>query len=415
MGSELRVVALAADAEREATGRAVQQALDAAERLDRVLSDWKEESELSRVNREAVHGPVPVGPELQDFLQQSAALSAATAGAFDPTIGARPQMRLPRRPIRGPSAAELTSACACGMAGVALDPVSHTVAFTRPGVVLDPGAVGKGMAVDAVAESLRAAGVGNAFVDFRSSQRALGAGPDGRGWPVAVRDPCDADATVECFLLRDAACSTSGGYEKFVEIGGRRFGHILDPATGRPATVSVSSTVIAATGARSDALATALFVLGPERGPAVIDAIPDAAGLVVPAADGGRAAPVRALAGRRAPRSPARPTGAGQHDAFTVIPGMHLSKLPLRLIRLALRRERLRGARVGSLKPRSAPVHAERASATGTATRRPATGSTRSNAARRRLPRRSRTATSWTSSTPTCSPCRWCSSSCSTC
>lgn len=295
MGSELRVVALAAESERDATGRAVQQALDAAERLDLVLSDWKEESELSRVNREAVHGPVPVGPELLDFLQQSAALSAATAGAFDPTIGA-----LVRKwgfrggPLREPSAAELASACAaCGMAGVALDPVAHTVAFTRPGVVLDPGAIGKGMAVDAVADALRAAGVGNAFVDFRSSQRALGAGPDGRGWPVAVRDPFDADATVECFLLRDAACSTSGGYEKFVEIGGRRFGHILDPATGRPAAASVSSTVIAATGARSDALATALFVLGPERGPAVIDAIPDAAGLVVPSADGGRAAPVR--------------------------------------------------------------------------------------------------------------------------
>ena len=295
MGSELRVVALAADADRDATGRAVQLALDAAERLDLVLSDWKEESELSRVNREAVHGPVPVGPELLDFLQQSAALSAATAGAFDPTIGA-----LVRKwgfrggPLREPSAAELASACAaCGMAGVALDPAAHTVAFTRPGVVLDPGAIGKGMAVDAVAESLRAAGVGNAFVDFRSSQRALGAGPDGRGWPVAVRDPCDADATVESFFLRDAACSTSGGYEKFVEIGGRRFGHILDPASGRPAAASVSSTVIAATGARSDALATALFVLGPERGPAVIDAIPDAAGLVVPSADGGRAAPVR--------------------------------------------------------------------------------------------------------------------------
>lgn len=295
MGSELRVVALAADAERDAAGRAVQQALDAAERLDLVLSDWKEESELSRVNREAVHGPVPVGPELLDFLQQSAALSAATAGAFDPTIGALVrEWGFRGGPPREPSAAELSAACAaCGMAGVALDPVARTVAFTRPGVVLDPGAIGKGMAVDAVAAALRAAGVANAFVDFRSSQRALGGGPDGRGWPVAVRDPCDADATVETFFLRDAACSTSGGYEKFVEIGGRRFGHILDPATGRPAAASASSTVIAATAARSDALATALFVLGPARGPAVIEAIPDAAGLVVPVADGGRAAPVR--------------------------------------------------------------------------------------------------------------------------
>jgi len=295
MGSELRVVALAAGADREATERAVQQALDAAERLDLVLSDWKEESELSRVNREAVHGPVAVGPELLDFLQQSAALSAATAGAFDPTIGALvKKWGFRGGPPREPSAAELASACAaCGMAGVALDTDTHTVAFTRPGVVLDPGAIGKGMAVDAVVDALRAAGVGNAFVDFRSSQRALGAGPDGRGWPVAVRDPFDADATVECFLLRDAACSTSGGYEKFVEIGGRRFGHILDPATGRPATVSVSSTVIAATAARSDALATALYVLGPERGPVVIDAIPDAAGLLVPSANDGRATPIR--------------------------------------------------------------------------------------------------------------------------
>jgi thiamine biosynthesis lipoprotein len=296
MGSELRVVALPGEGtDRRALARSVQHALDAAERLDAVLSDWKEESELSRVNRDALHGPVAVGPELLDFLQQSAALSAATANAFDPTIGALVRKWGFRGGApREPSAAELASACAdCGMAGVAIDASARTVAFTRPGVVLDPGAIGKGMAVDAVAAALRADGVTNAFVDFRSSQIGFGPGPEGSGWPIAVADPFAAGATVERFFLRDTACSTSGASEKFVEIGGRRFGHILDPATGRPAEASASATVIASTGARSDALATALFVLGPARGPAVIDAIPDAAGLLVPAADGGRPAALR--------------------------------------------------------------------------------------------------------------------------
>ncbi len=297
MGSELRVVAFTkspGDAE------PVQRALDAADRIDAALSDWRDDSELARVNRAAARGPVAVGETMLDFLVRSDELWRATRGAFDPAIGELVHAwgfrgGEPRRPDERELAALVAEG---GFAGVTIDETTRTVAFTRPRVRLDPGAIGKGLAVDAVAAALRASGVTNALVDFGSTQLGLGTGEDGRGWPVAIRSPFNdgdaaADAMVEVIFLRDVACSTSGGYEKFIELGGRRLPHVLDPRSGHPAEQCASATVIASTGARADALSTALFVLGPEEGAATIDAIADAAGLIVPLARSAAAAPTR--------------------------------------------------------------------------------------------------------------------------
>jgi len=284
MGSELAVVACSSDPGAHA---AVQSALDAAESLDAVLSDWRDDSELSKVNGAAAAGPLPVSAPLFDFLAQSRELWQQSGGAFDPAIGELVRAwgfrgGAPVRPAR-----ELVAALVAdgGFGGVALDVERRTVAFTRPRVRLDPGAIGKGMAVDLVVEQLRARGVTNALVDFGSSQRAIGPGEEGDGWPVAIRDPADAARALEVVLLRDASLSTSGGYEKFVVIDGEKLPHLLDPRTGEPARARASATVLAPTAARSDALATALYVLGAEAGAAMIAALPATGGLHV-ATDG---------------------------------------------------------------------------------------------------------------------------------
>ena len=284
MGSELAVFACSSDPRAH---DAVQEALAAAEALDAVLSDWRDDSELSKVNAAAADGPLPVSEALFDFLSQSRELWLQSGGAFDPAIGELVRAwgfrgGAPARPAR-----ELLSALVAdgGFGGVALDPEQRTVAFTRPRVRLDPGAIGKGIAVDAVIERLQARGIVNALVDFGSSQRAIGPGEEGTGWPVAIRDPADAARALEVVHLRDASLSTSGGYEKFVVIDGEKLPHLLDPRTGEPSRASASATILAPTAARSDALATALYVLGADAGAAMIAALPATGGLHV-AADG---------------------------------------------------------------------------------------------------------------------------------
>lgn len=285
MGSELAITALSADPRAHA---AVQEAMAAAEALDAVLSDWRDDSELARVNRDAAAGAVAVSPAFASFLAASGELWRATEGAFDPGIGGLVRAwGLRGGTARRPSDGELAVLRASGgMANVEFDAARATVRFRAAGVRLDPGAIGKGMAVDAAIERLRAHGIGNALVDFGSTQRAIGPGEEGDGWPVALRDPRDAARPLAVVLLRDRALSTSGGYEKQVVIDGERLPHILDPRDGRPAHGCVQASALARIAAQADALSTALFVLGPEAGERALARIDGAAGMLL--LDGGR-------------------------------------------------------------------------------------------------------------------------------
>lgn len=279
MGSELSIVALVDDPTIAAGAHAVlQEALTAAEALDAVLSDWRDDSELAEVNRSAFAGPMAVSAAMAGFLDESETLWRASGGTFDPAIGelVRAWGFRGGSPTR-PSAERLAELVAGGgFAGVAFDRAACTVAFTRPFVRLDPGAIGKGLAVDAAIEVLHARGLRNAMVDFGSSQRAIGGGEDGAGWPVAIRDPVDATRALEVVLLRDQSLSTSGGYEQFVEIDGDRFPHLIDPRDGQPVRDCVSVSVLAPTAARADALSTAVFVAGADASAAFLAALPPA-------------------------------------------------------------------------------------------------------------------------------------------
>ncbi len=204
-------------------------------RLERVLSLYREESELSALNREAFRVPFRCSPELWEAL--SAALSAAreSGGAFDPTI-------LPLR--KGPSALGLV-----GHRKLALDSSRRSVRFTLPGMGIDPGGIGKGLALDHAAAALRRAGVRAALINFGGQIYALGSPPGAPGWRVR------APGLAQELLVKDASVSTSGDSE--------RPGHILSPFTGLPLRRHRSVTVVAPTGAQADAWSTALFVLHP--------------------------------------------------------------------------------------------------------------------------------------------------------
>ncbi len=263
MGSTFTVVALGPD--RIRLEAAVEQALEEAQRLDSLLSNYKPRSEWSRVNREAAAGPVRVSPELFRLLEACAAYSQASEGAFDITVG--PLVRawgFYKGSGRLPHRAEIRTAMArVGYRGVALDSGNLTVRFTRSGMEIDPGGIGKGYAVDRMAAILKESGIPSALVSAGgSSIYALGASPGESGWRVNIRDPRNPSKTAAEIVLRDESMSTSGSYEKFFYARGRVYSHIFDPRTGYPARGVASASVIAPSTLDSEAWTKPAFIHG---------------------------------------------------------------------------------------------------------------------------------------------------------
>ena len=246
----------------------LERALDEVDRIDRLMSHYKPESPLSRINREAARSPVSVEPELFDFIAESIQYSRNSDGAFDITVG--PLMKAWGF-FRGEGHLALDreledARSVVGWQHVILDPEHRTIHFDRSGVELDLGGIAKGYAVDRVVKLLKAANVSAALVSAGGSTiYGLGAPPDRRGWTVAVQDPVDSRKAARDVELRDRALSVAGSSEKSFEVDGVRYSHIMDPRTGGPVQGVLSVAVMTTTGTEGDALDDAFFVLGPAR------------------------------------------------------------------------------------------------------------------------------------------------------
>lgn len=282
MGSPFKILLYTAD---DATAtRALRLAFDRIKALDKALSDYDPESELMRLCDRSGGPPVPVSPDLFDVLSRAKAMAERSDGAFDPTMA--PVGRLWRRARRDkqmPDPATLRKALSLvGHRKMTLDPQSWTVRLD-PGVRLDLGGIAKGHASQAAVDVLKAQGVPIALVAGAGDIVAGDPPPGSRGWSVDIAS-LDAPGTgppERTILLANAAVSTSGDAERFVEIGGVRYSHIVDPRTGLGLTGRVSVTVIAPDGATADALDTAACVLGPERGLKLVAGTPGAEVLFV--------------------------------------------------------------------------------------------------------------------------------------
>ena len=244
--------------------------LDLVEEIESRISVYRETSGLALLNARAAEGWQPVDADLFELISLARDLHDRTGGAFDMAAGALVRTwGFLRRQGRTPTSAELARAReASGMRWVEIDPEGRRVRFTRPGVELNPGAIGKGWALDRVVGRLADAGVAHALVHGGSSSvRAIGAHglglPDRRGWPVGIRHPLRPGRRLATVHLRDRALGTSGSGTQFFIDRGRKLGHILDPRSGVPAEGVLSATVIAPTAAEADSLSTALYVLGP--------------------------------------------------------------------------------------------------------------------------------------------------------
>lgn len=262
-------------------------ALDRIDELEQQLTVYRDDSEVSRLNAKAHEGPVAVEAGLFTLLELATSISERTGGAYDVSAGALSEAwGFFRGPRRVPDAETLADARArTGWRHLRLDPEAKTVAFDRPGVVINLGSIGKGYAID------RAIGVikdhwwpTTALVHGgRSSVYALGSPPGrfGGRWELAIWNPFAPETPLGLVRLRNRGMGTSGVSFQQFEADGRVYGHILDPRSGEPALGPASVTVLAPSAAEADALSTAFYLLGPEAAEAYASDHPEVGAVFV--------------------------------------------------------------------------------------------------------------------------------------
>ena len=262
-------------------------ALDLIEALEAQLTVYRDDSEVSRLNRTAHLGPVQLEKRLFGLLETAVALSRETEGAYDVTSGALSEAwGFVKGPKRVPDEAVLADARSrTGYAHLRLDAESSTAVFDREGIQVNLGSIGKGYALDRAVDLIRAHWWPTSALVHggRSSLFALGSPPYSLGgrWEIALRDPLRPESPLGILRLRNRGLGTSGcSFQQFVS-DGRVFGHIIDPRTGEPALGPASVSVLAPTAAMADALSTAFYLLGPEPAAAYVAKHPDVGAVIV--------------------------------------------------------------------------------------------------------------------------------------
>jgi len=274
-------------------------ALKEVERLEADLSLFRPTSEIARVNASSAREPVRVSPAVFRLLQHARQLQSESGGAFDITVA--PLVRcwgFMHGTGRVPEPAEIDAARSrSGMAHVMLDEQNLTVRFDQEGVMIDLGAIGKGHAIDCAVESLREAGVTSALLHGGTSTvYGLGAPPGAEGWKIAIASAPDQPPRQTAVVLRNNALSVSAVWGKCFEADGKKYGHVIDPRTGWPVNNAVQAALVLPSATETDALSTALLVLGLEGHEAISRLRADMRTMVVAPAEQGFRVEARGIA-----------------------------------------------------------------------------------------------------------------------
>jgi thiamine biosynthesis lipoprotein len=262
---------------------AIDKAIDEMRRLDRMLSSYDPNSEISEVNRLGGIKPVKVSPETYQVMERALYFATISNGAFDPTI--LPVMRLwgfgdPKQHV--PSKEEIARALELvDYRKVQLSQQDSTVFVGERGMGVDLGAIAKGYAVDRMADIMRKEGVTSFLINAGGNVYASGLKPDRTPWNVAVTDPRDPPEFLGIMKARDISIVSSGDYERSFEEGGQRYHHIIDPNTGYPSRTSRGTAVFLPSSTDADGLSTTLFILGPDSSPDVLSKFPGVGAIFV--------------------------------------------------------------------------------------------------------------------------------------
>lgn len=293
MGTFAHLKAIAEDA--DTAKKCVEDAFAELKKVDELMSDYKSESQISRVNREAFEKAVKVEESTFHVLQKSVEFSRLSGGAFDITIAPLAELwRAAAESNSFPTEEELTDARSkVGYEKLILDKNEMTVRFAVDGMKLDLGGIAKGYAIDRAVEAMQAGGAVGGMVDVGGDIRCFGLPPKGKKtWRIGLQNPAETDSGEETLAgvtnqvlmvlkLTNAAVATSGGYRRFVLIDGKRHSHIMNRETAASADALSSVTIISQNALDADAIATSVSVMGPEKGLALIEKIPDTEAILI--------------------------------------------------------------------------------------------------------------------------------------
>ena len=291
MGTFARVVAVAADSN-TAKG-CIEAAFAEIEKIDELMSDYKSASEISELNRDGFRRAVKVSKSTYEVLQKSIEFSKLSGGAFDVTVGPLVDLWHSAGDANFlPTDAELQQARSkVGYDKLILDANETSVRFAVKGMRVDLGGIAKGYAIDKAVEAMQKAGAVGGMVIVGGEIQCFGL-PQGNQskWRIGLQDPdkakdgFDAGTTLLVLHLTDGAVATSGHYRRFVTIGGKRYSHIIDPESGHSSKNLASVTIICPSSIYADALATAVTVMGKEKGLALIETIPETEAILITSA-----------------------------------------------------------------------------------------------------------------------------------
>jgi len=261
--------------------QAIEAAFEEMKKVDTLMSTYKENSEVSILNRE---GENHLSTETLQVIGEAINFSEITGGAFD--ITCRPLINLWKKAKKEqviPSPQEIKEALSLvGYEKIKILPEGDVVRFKQKGMQIDLGGIAKGYAVDKAIEALRKNGIRRALVNAGGDLYALGNGPGGEKWKVGIQDPREEDKLLGIIKVKDVGVATSGDYQRYFTIEGKRLSHIVNPKTGQTVQdVPMSVTVIAPHATTTDALATGVFVLGPQKGMELIESLPQVEGMIV--------------------------------------------------------------------------------------------------------------------------------------
>lgn len=281
MGSsfEITVVAEDEDFAKESLAIAKKEII----RIENLISSWDQKSETSRINRNAGIAAVEVSKELFDLIFRAQQISKLSSGAFDLTFAAIDKLwNFDGRESEMPNPDTLkASVFNIGYQLIELDEESLTVFLPKKGMKIGFGAIGKGYAADRAKQLLVERGVLGGIINASGDMNTWGTKPDGSSWTIGIVNPMNNKKVFSWFSLEHNAVVTSGDYEKFTQINGRRYSHIIDPRTGIPSQGIVSCTVFAGKAELADAIATAIFVMGVESGLFLIDQLPNIEAILI--------------------------------------------------------------------------------------------------------------------------------------
>ena len=282
MGTAFTIVLYAAN--QATANRAFHAAFSRIDELNHSLSDYSSESEVSRLCASSPHNaPVKVSTDLWTVLFHSQRLSLESDGAFDVTVGPLTKLwRRARRRKQLPEAAQLKSALnIVGHQKIRFDQEQKTVQLKLTNMRIDFGGIAKGYALDEALRTMKSNGVPIAFVNGGGDIAAGDAPPGERGWQVKLAGLRPGIDSNESITISEMAVATSGDAWQYVELDGRRYSHLVDPKTGLGLTSQSTVSVVAPTGIEADSLASAISVMGSERGMALVEAKPDVAARII--------------------------------------------------------------------------------------------------------------------------------------